>query len=289
MPWLFAWLWAVHLCWIGGILDRLEKIAMLLRQRTWEIFEVADQGDSISRLVDYFLLTLIFTNVVAVIAGTVDSIAIRFGDFLDWFELFSVVVFTAEYLGRLWSCTVRPKYAHPVTGRLRFALTPMEVIDLLAILPFYLPFLGVDLRFLRVLRLLRIFRVAKLGRYVESIHLFAKVLQKKKEELVLTLGVVVFLLVITASLMYFTEHDAQPESFPNIPATMWWAVATLTTVGYGDVYPITAAGRVLGAVVAILGIGLFALPTAILGSGFLEAIQETRQPKVCPHCGEVLE
>jgi voltage-gated potassium channel len=262
---------------------------MLLRQRTWEIFEVADQGDSVSRLVDYFLLALIFTNVVAVIAETVEPIALRFGDFLNWFELFSVIVFTAEYLSRLWSCTVHPKYAHPVKGRVRFALTPMELVDLLAILPFYLPFLGVDLRFLRILRLLRIFRVAKLGRYIESIHLFKKVLQKKKEELVLTLGVVVFLLVITASLMYFMEHDAQPESFPNIPATMWWAVVTLTTVGYGDVYPITAVGRVLAAAVAILGIGLFALPTAILGSGFLEAVQETRQPKACPHCGEVLE
>jgi voltage-gated potassium channel len=264
---------------------------MTLKERAWRLLEVEQTADGQLHydLFDWFILALIFLNVLAGIFGTVAEVERPFGFYLYAFEVFSVGVFTVEYLARLWACTVVPRYARPVWGRLRFAFSPLALIDLFAILPFYLPLLGVDLRFVRVFRLARLFRVAKLGRYVDSLHLFGRIWRAKREELLVSLVLWAFLLIASASLMYYAEHDAQPEAFPNIPATMWWAVMTLTTVGYGDVYPISTAGRLIGAFVAVLGIGLFALPTAILGSGFIEAIQERKRKRVCPHCGQPLE
>ena len=260
---------------------------MDIRRRTWEIVEVAKAGDRASRVFDSFILTLIFLNVLAVIIGSVESIQERFAFFFNAFEVLSVIVFTVEYLARLWSCTAHPRYIGRLCERLRFAFRAMPLIDLLAILPFYLPFLGVDLRTLRVLRLLRILRVAKVGRYYSSLKLIKHVFQAKKEELILTSVLMVFLLIVSSTVLYYCENTVQPEVFSSIPATMWWSVATLTTVGYGDMYPITFMGKFFASVIAILGIGMFALPTGILGAGFIEAIQKQREQKtICPHCGK---
>lgn len=178
-----------------------------------------------------------------------------------------------------------PRYARPLSGRLRFAATPLAVVDLLAIIPFYIGLAGIDLRFIRSLRLLRIVRVAKVGRYMKALHLFSRVLREKREELVLTLGMMLLLLIIASCFMYYVENPVQPENFPDIPHTMWWAVATFTTVGYGDIYPVTGLGKLLAGVVAILGIGLFALPTGILGAGFVGEMQKRSEGHRCPHCG----
>lgn len=259
---------------------------MKLRQRLWEIVEVARPGDQASRVFDSVILSLIVLNVAAVIVESMGSMQARFGAFFDAFEVLSVAVFTVEYTIRLLSCVEDGRFRGPLLGRLRFAITPLALVDLIAILPFYLAFLEVDLIYVRALRLFRILRIAKIGRYLSAFSLFGRVLRSRKEELVLTTGLMFVLLLVASCLMYFAETAVQPEQFPNIPAAMWWAVATLTTVGYGDVYPITAVGRLLGAVVAILGIGLFALPTGILGSGFVEEIQARRESPLCPHCGK---
>ncbi|MBN1461897.1 MAG: ion transporter [Armatimonadetes bacterium] len=261
-----------------------------VRKRTWEIVEVATPGDKSSRLFDICILTLIVLNVAAVIIGSVEAVRLRCEQFLYWFEVFSVVVFTGEYLARLWSCVSDPRFSHPFSGRVRFAFTFMALVDLVAILPFYLPFAGLDLRFVRALRLFRIVRIAKVGRYYSSLRLIRNVLKSKKEELVLTTALMVLLLLIASSLMYYAESSAQPDQFPNIPASMWWAVSTLTTVGYGDVCPVTIAGKTLAALISILGIGMFALPTGILGAGFVEEIQRQKTgPTRCPHCGKSME
>lgn len=262
---------------------------MSRKQRIWEILEVAKNGDTASRVFDVFILTLILLNVLAVIVGTVQSIQARFGGLLNAFEIFSVAVFSAEYLLRLWSCVVDPRFAHPITGRLKFVLTPLAIIDFLAIAPLFIALLGLDLRFIRAVRLLRIFRVSKVGRYVAALGLLGRVIRSRREELVITSALMVILLVIASSFMYIVESPVQPEKFPNIPATMWWAVATLTTVGYGDVYPITALGKLLASVVAVLGVGLFALPAGILGSGFVQEINNRNGPRRCPHCGKELD
>lgn len=262
---------------------------MSLKRRTWEVLEIGNEKDRLSHCFDVFIFPLILLNVAAFIIGTIPAVDAVAGTHLFIFEVFSIIVFTIEYLGRLWSCTSLEKYRNPVTGRLRFAASPLAVVDLLAILPFYLTFLGLDFRFLRILRIVRILRIAKLSRYLSSLHLFVDVLRNRKEELIMTTTVLLILLIVSSSMMYYAEYDAQPEAFTSIPATMWWAVATLTTVGYGDIYPITALGRIFGSGVAVIGIGLFALPTAILGSGFIEEINKRKEKRTCPHCGKALE
>lgn len=262
---------------------------MKIRKRTWEIVEAAKSGDTASRTFDITILALIFLNVIAVIVGSVQSVQERWGTFLNVFEVFSVAVFTVEYIARLWSCTIDPRFSGRIHGRFRHAFRAMSIIDLLAILPFYLPFLGIDLRSLRVLRLLRILRVAKAGRYYSSLNLIKHVFQKKKEELILTSALMGLLLVVSSSVLYYCENAAQPNAFSSIPATMWWAIETLTTVGYGDMYPVTLLGKFCASIIAVLGVGMFALPTGILGAGFVEAIQKHKEPKeVCPHCGKEL-
>jgi len=261
-----------------------------MRRRIWEIVEVAAPGDKASRIFDVSILVLILLNVIAIIVESVSSVRAAYGAWLHAFDLFSVAVFTIEYVLRIWSCTTDERFARPVAGRMRFALRPLPLIDLLAVAPFYLPFIGVDLRVLRVLRMFRILRIAKIGRYYSSLTLIQNVLRSKKEELSLTLGVGAMLVVISSTLLYHCENAVQPEVFSSIPATMWWAVATLTTVGYGDMYPVTVVGKVMAGVIAVTGIGMFALPTGILGAGFVEEIQRRRlQPDasgdVCPHCG----
>jgi voltage-gated potassium channel len=262
---------------------------MNIRKRLWEIVEVAKLNDITSHIFDGLILSLIFLNVAAVILESVEAFEQRFHLAFEVFEIFSVVVFTLEYLARVWSCVESPRYAKPMRGRLRYFFHPLTLIDLLAILPFYLSFLPVDLRVLRMLRLLRIFRLAKLTRYSTSIRLFGRVFKDKKEELLLTCMLMLGLIVIVSSLMYFAEHDAQPDKFPDIPSTMWWSVVTLTTVGYGDIYPVTTIGKIFAGISAVLGIGMFALPTGILGASFVEEIQKQKAGrKCCPHCGEEL-
>jgi len=259
-----------------------------MRRRTYEIFEPR-LGGQLGYYVDWGIMLLILANVIAVTLQTVDSLATQYGAFFHWFEIFSVVVFSVEYIARIWSSVERDPINRPIKERLEFALQPMLIVDLLAILPFFLARagLGVDLRFLRALRLVRFLRLLKLARYSQSMRAFSQVLRSKREELVLALSANGLLLIIASSMMYFVENPAQPEKFSSIPATYWWGVATLTTVGYGDVYPITPVGKLLGASVSILGIGLFALPASILASGFIEEAKEN--PDRCPHCGEPLD
>lgn len=255
-------------------------------RRLWEILEPAKPGDSASRLFDVSIIALITANVVAVILGSVESIRAAAGGALDAFETASLVIFSVEYASRLASCTVDDRYRGAVRGRIRWAVSPVAVIDLLAIAPAFAPVLGLDGRFIRIFRLFRIFRVAKMGRYVQALRLLIDVARQKREELLVTTVLMLFLLIASSCLMFYAEHDEQPEAYPDIPTAMWWAVATLTTVGYGDVYPTTAAGRILGAIVAVAGIGFFALPTGVLGAGFVDEIQRRRQPpQRCPHCG----
>lgn len=225
---------------------------------------------------DALILALIVANVLAAIVGTVGEVRAQYATPLRVFEVVSVGVFSAEYLLRLWAAGADPRY-RGLTGRLRYVFSPMAQVDLWAVLPFYLPFLGVDLRVLRSLRLLRIFRLLKVTRYLPSLRRLQRVFVTKKEELVVSSVVLVLLLVIASSVMYHAEHRAQPDVFTDIPTTMWWAVATLTTVGYGDAYPITAAGKLLGAAIAILGISFFALPTSILADGFREELADRRR------------
>ncbi len=250
------------------------------RKRVYEVLEVGFSNDPISRRFDIFIMTLILLNVVAVMLETVQPIHDSFPKVFEYFEYFSVAVFSVEYVGRVWSCIELERYKHPFWGRIRFIFSFMAIIDLLAIMPFYLPLiLAVDGRVLRVLRLFRIIRIFKMGRYSTAFQMIVKVVTKRREELLVTLTIVVVLLILSSSLMYYVENEAQPEKFKSIPQTMWWGAATLTTVGYGDVFPITPLGKLLGAFIAILGVGIFALPAGIIAAGFEHEISRKMKDK----------
>lgn len=152
-------------------------------------------------------------------------------------------------------------------------------------------FTSFDMRFIRGIRLFRLIRLLKIGRYSSSLRTLINVLKRKKEELIISVFSIFILLIIVSSLMYFIEHKAQPEAFSSIPASMWWGIITLTTVGYGDVYPVTIVGKLYGSFIAFLGIGLFALPAGILASGFAEEIHQSKvdNSETCPHCGKSLK
>ena len=249
-------------------------MATSIQQRTYEILSGTREHDRASQIFQWFIITLVTLNVIVVILATVEELRREYERFYQLFEIFSVVVFTIEYVLRVWSCTVSDKYRHSVKGRLRFMATPAAIIDLLAILPFFIPRItNVDLRAIRALRLFRLLRLLKLGRFSSSIDIFSEVISQKKEQMFVAAIGVSILLVFASSAVYFAEKQVQPEAFSSIPDAMWWGVATLTTVGYGDVVPVTTIGKVLGGLVSFLGIGFFALPAGILASGFEEAVE----------------
>lgn len=251
---------------------------MTWKARIYQILEKADQGDHTSKVVDLFLMGLILLNIIAVIIETVESIRIQYAVFFEYFEFFSIIVFASEYILRVWTCTEDPYYKGAIIGRIKYIFSFMALIDLIALIPFFLPKLvQLDGRFLRGLRLLRIFRLLKFTRYSKAMKLISKVLRAKREELTVAMVIAGLLLVLISCLMYFVEHNEQPEAFSSIPATMWWGVATLTTVGYGDVYPVTVLGKILGGFMAIMGVGVFALPAGILATGFNDILIEKKE------------
>lgn len=236
-----------------------------------------------------FIYTLIILNVFSIILESYKEIRIEFGQLLYYVELFSVIIFSIEYILRLWTSNLFYNFNSIFKSQLKFATSKLGLIDLISILPFYLPLLfPFDLRVIRILRLLRLVRIFKLGRLSKSLKTITSVLRETRGELSITIFVAFILLVLSSTLMYFIESDVQPDKFENIGQALWWSVATLTTVGYGDVYPITATGKILSALIALIGIGFIALPTGIISSAFIEKIQEKKN-KVrqceCPNCG----
>ncbi|MDX1606018.1 MAG: ion transporter [Candidatus Competibacterales bacterium] len=236
-----------------------------------------DSRDPWNRRLSLALMVLIGLNVVAVTLESVPALDARFHRQFVIFEVFSIAVFTLEYGLRVWSCIDRSDWHdhHPVRGRIRFMLTPFALIDLIAILPFYLGFVvGHDLRFLRVLRLVRLF---KLTRYSIAMQALLEALQDEADSLAAALFLLCVLFVLASGGIYLIEHEVQPQEFGSIPAAMWWAMATLTTVGYGDVVPMTALGKFFGGCITVIGVGMVALPAGIIASGFSEHLRRRRQ------------
>lgn len=228
----------------------------------------------LSRTVDGFLITLIVLNVLAVVLESVPSIETRFGVWFGWFELLSVMIFTIEYAARIWSMVEQDEMTmrRPWRARLRYVFRPLALADLLAILPFYLSgLLSADLRMLRALRLLR---VLKLSRYSTSISLLLDALRSEARAITAAVFVLTLLLLVAASFAYLAEHTAQQVAFGTIPDALWWAVITMTTVGFGDVYPITPLGKLVGGIIAVIGIGMVALPAGLLAAAFSEQLHE---------------
>ncbi len=215
---------------------------MLLKGRIGQILDPTHSEGSLSRAVNICLMTLVFLNVLAVIFETVKEVGQKYGVFFTVFEYFSVLIFSVEYLLRLWTC----EQLTGVKGRLSFAMSPMAIIDLLA-------------------------------KYSQSLKLLGKVFTNKKEELVITVTIAFILLIMASSIIYFIENKAQPEVFSSIPAVMWWSVGATTRLGVGAMNPVTEIGMVAGSLIALLGLGVFALPAGIIASGLIEEMQNEKK------------
>ncbi len=262
---------------------------MTIKEKIYNWIDTSSETQK-SKWVNEVISGIIVLNICAILFESYKEFSIPYRSNLYYFELFSIAVFSLEYIFRIWTADLHYKENTPFKARLTYIFSFYGIIDLLAIMPFYLPMITrVDLRVLRSLRLIRLLRVFKLSRYSRSFKLLGEVLEDTKGDLAVTIFIVFILLIISSTLMFYIENEAQPEAFSNIGQSLWWAVATLTTVGYGDIYPITPAGKLLSGVIAILGIGIVALPTSILSSSFVEKIQERKKQKqkcTCPKCGE---
>ena len=245
-----------------------------LRQRVYHVIEEPLPGGRAGHVFNVCMVLLILANVAAVILESVPEVEQAHYGFLWAFDAFSVAVFTVEYALRLWVVPEHPLFASLSSprARLKYATSFHAMIDLLAILPFYLAaFVQVDLRFLRVLRILRLL---KLTRYSPAFEALARVVYIQRRPLAATVVIAGMLLIFASSVIHLIEHTAQPEIFGSIPKSMWWAIVTMTTTGYGDVVPITPLGRVFGGLLMLSGIGLLALPTGILATGFVQEIRK---------------
>lgn len=245
-----------------------------------------------SKLFDILIIILIITSIISVILSTFNDVPAILSNLISKIETISIIIFTCEYVLRVWTADLLYNCGK-IKSRLRYIFSFMAIVDLLAIMPFYLPFITkIDLRSLRALRLFRMVRIFKLNRYTSALNSVVNVLNKKKEQLISSIFVVMVLMVISSILMYYCEHDAQPDVFDNAFSGLWWAIATLTTVGYGDIFPITVFGKIISAFLALLGIGLVAVPTGIISSGFSEELASEKEQddyEYCPHCGKKIK
>lgn len=246
-----------------------------LRQFVYNNLHNEDYETLFSRCINYFLILLIIGNVVAVLLESINPIYKAYHFYFNFFENFSIIVFTTEYILRFWSVVEKNPLESETKQRWKYITSGAAIIDLLAILPAYLNFfVHIDLRFLRVLRLLRLL---KLTRYFVSLQILLRVIEREKGSFQAVIFILLIMIVMSAAGIYVVESRAQPNVFSSIPASMWWAVVTLTTVGYGDVTPITPMGRFLGALITILGVGLAALPAGILANGLANELEQRKQ------------
>ena len=251
---------------------------MISQQRTFEILNKAKYGDKPSQVFDFCLSFLILANLAAVCLESVKSINEKFYLFFLYFEYFSVTIFSLEYILRIWSQAVNENSISKTSfgRRVRYIFSFTGIIDLLAILPSLLPLIagGLDLRWLRVLRMVRLLKISHYSSALEDLML--TVFEERR-----SLGAALYLFLIaiflSSAMMYLAEHEAQPEFFSSIPQTMWWSIITLTTVGYGDVSPITPIGQIIGAMTAIMGVSTVALLTGIVASGFSNQMSRRKE------------
>jgi voltage-gated potassium channel len=253
---------------------------MTLKERVYNLIRDDDENDLLSTIIDYSIIGLILINVILVILDTFQMPEFYY-PLAQSIEFVSVIIFTIEYVLRIWTSTLMFPSLKKSQARVKYATKFMAFVDLLAILPFYLPFIfPVDLRVLRMLRMLRLLRLFKVSRYTESIKTIANVFKSKAPQLVSSTLIVFLLMVIASVIMYNLEHEVQPDKFENAFSGMWWAVATFTTVGYGDIFPVTNGGRLVAGMISMLGIGLVAVPTGIISAGFIEQMNLSKEAEV---------
>ena len=268
------------------------------KRKIFNVIVPAEDSDKASTIFDISIITLIIINVALVIADTFGK---QITPFFHSIEIISVAIFTVEYALRLWTADLLYSGKNAIVARLQYMFSFMALVDLFSILPFYMPFLfPANLIVLRSLRVLRLLRLFKLTRYTNVTTTLGTVFKKKASQIISSVCVIIVLMIITSVLMYNVEHAAQPDKFSNAFDSLWWTICTITTVGYGDIYPITLAGKIFSGIIAFLSIGLIAIPTSIISSGFIESVDQAREEKAakereqnqkhfCPYCGNRLD
>ena len=249
-----------------------QQAKITLRQQSYKLLEINVIG--LGRLINIALMSLIFLTVIVVIIESVPAIYTPYASLFLWFEYITIAIFSIEYLIRIWAAAeIEP--SRPWHSRWQYIKSPMAIIDLLAIAPFYFGlFWELDTRFLRAIRLLR---VLKLTRYSTSLSTLTNVLKNETPNIISALSIMLVLIILTSAGIYLVEREAQPDVFGTIPQAIWWSTITLTTVGYGDVVPITFAGKAFGIVITILGLGVAALPAGIIANGLSSEVQRRRE------------
>ena len=266
------------------------------KKRIFEIIQIGKETDFVSRAFDFTIVAAILLNLLIAIAETFETMEVYTSLFRS-VEAATVILFTVEYVLRVW--TAGYLYPEKSGGRavVKFVTSFYGIVDLLSFLPFYLPVFFpegiVAFRMFRIVRILRLFRVNK---YYDALNVIGRVLRRKRSQLISSVFIIFVLMTASSLCMYSLEHEAQPEVFQNAFSGFWWAVSTLLTVGYGDIYPITVVGRIFGIGITFLGVGMVAIPTGILSAGFVEEMSEIQtvgktecEEKIyCPYCGKKL-
>jgi voltage-gated potassium channel len=252
-----------------------------VRARLFSILHRPDPRHRLARWANWFLAALIVANAIAVTLETMPGINREFARALNTFEAVSTALFIVEYLARVWTCVEQEHLAHPLRGRLRYMKQPLALLDLIAIFTWWTPW---DLRFLRVMRLVRLLKVFHLYEFEAALGRLSVSLQRRKELLLVSVVLMAVFVYVASSLLYQIEHARQPEMFSSVPATFWWAAVTFNTIGYGDMVPLTSLGRLFAALVSVFGVGIFALPTAIVIAAIIES-SASGTAYVCHACG----
>ena len=248
------------------------------KKRVSDIIVVGYVEDFIGRAYDVFNLGAIVVNLAASVLMTYSSVNSQYGGLLSQLEAFTVAFFAIDYILRLWtSCYLYPDRSKPV-ALLKYAISFNGLVDMLSCVPYYLPvFFPGGMAAFRIFRVMRIFRIFRINAYFDSLNVIGEVLKNKSKLLISSVFVIAMLMLASSLCMYSLEHEAQPEIFDNALSGLWWASATLMTVGYGDMCPITPAGRTLGIIITMLGVGMVAIPTGIISAGFVEQYEKLRK------------
>lgn len=254
------------------------------REKIYHIVDNEEEQNFASQAFEIFITTLILTSIVTIVLESFDHLRAAYGLYFDAFENITLGIFTIEYLLRVWTADYKFKETDSWSAAAwKFISSGTGIVDLVAISPIFFHVAGLvglgagarqsDFRFIRILKITRLLRIFKMNSFTNSITVVADVFKEKRHDLGITLFVTFVLLLVSSTIMWYVEGEEQPELFPNILASFWWAIATLTTVGYGDVFPITPLGKFLSGFIALLGIGLVALPAGILSSAFIEKLE----------------
>ena len=268
-----------------------------MKKMKLKIFSLINSKNKQGAIFDRFILILVLINIVFIILETFEGFLEAADLIFIYIEIFSVIIFALEYICRLWTADLLYPKKSPVRARLKYAFSFLAFIDLLSFLPFFLPILfKFDLRALRMLRLVRLLRLFKVTRYafIRTLSGINAVIKRKAAQLLISMVIILIFIMLMSILMYTAEHDQQPEVFKNAFSGLWWAINTITTIGYGDIYPVTAVGKLLGGITAFLSVGFVAIPAAVLSAGFIEESRSKTEAKkekkrYCPHCGKNID